>query len=51
MENGIAVSKNYVRVKYRCKICRNQFERVIKKEAGFVRLTCSFCGSSIVIFV
>jgi DNA-directed RNA polymerase subunit RPC12/RpoP len=51
VEKDLYESKSYVSVKYRCEKCGNQFEGIIKKGAGSIRLTCSFCGSSIVVFI
>lgn len=51
MEKKIIDFEDYIQVKYRCEKCRNHYEGVMRKGAGSVRLTCSYCGNAIVVFV
>lgn len=51
MEKRTINSKDYTLVTYRCEICRNHFEGLMKKGSGTVRLTCSFCGNRIVVYL
>jgi hypothetical protein len=51
MEKKIVESKDHIHISYRCDKCRNYFEGIVKKGTGSVRLTCSVCGHSIVVYL
>jgi len=50
-EKRFVKSKDYSTISFRCKVCANQFEGIVKNESGSIRLTCNFCGNEVVVFL
>lgn len=51
MEKKVVHFENYIHISYRCDKCGNYYEGIVKKGTGSVRLTCSFCGNTIVVYI